>query len=115
MRKSDRHSASAIDTSKRPSHTLRKDVVAEIANRRKLSNTALEGSRPRHAAPSGPAQESSWPVYRRGLYPDGVARLLIATKHTETLAKISASSIKRAVERDIPQTPLWDIGDFSDG
>jgi hypothetical protein len=53
-------------------------------------------------------------VYRRGLYPDGVARLLIATKHTETLAKISASSIKRAVERDIPQTPLWDIGDFSD-
>jgi hypothetical protein len=108
MRKSDRHFASAIDTSKRPGHTLRKDVVAEITNRRKLSNAALEGSRPMHAAPSGPAQESSWHLYRRGLYPDRVARLLIATQHTETLAKISASGIKRAVERDIPR-PLYGI------
>jgi hypothetical protein len=84
MRKSDRHFAYAIDTSKRPGHTLRKDVVAEITNRRKLSNAALGGSRPRRAAPSGPAQESSWPLYRRGLYPDGVARLLIATQHRNT-------------------------------
>ena len=84
MRKSDRHFASAIDTSKRPSHTLRKDVVAEITNRRKLSNAALGGSRPTHAAPSGPAQESSWPLYRRGLYPGRVARLLIATQHTHS-------------------------------
>jgi hypothetical protein len=108
MRKSDRHFASAIDTSKRPGHTLRKDVVAEITNRRKLSNAALAGSRPVHAAPSGPAQESWWPLYRRGLHPDGVARLLIATWRAETLAKISASRISAPSGATSPR-PLYGI------
>jgi hypothetical protein len=61
-----------------------------------------------HAAPSGPAQESSWPLHQRGLHPDGVARLLIETQRIETLAKISASHIKRAAGRDIPR-PLYGI------
>src|SRR5580692_2427838 len=114
MRKSDRHFASAIDTFKRPSHTLRKDVVAEITNRRKLSNAALGGSRPTHAAPSGPAQEfmvasvSARTLPRQGRAPPGATQ---HTQHSRRSARAALSSIKRAVERDIPQTPLWDIGD----
>ena len=107
MRKSDRHFASAIDTSKRPSNTLRKDVVAEITNRRKLSNAALGAAGPRTPLPLDRRGSHRGPCIGADFTPTG-SRPLIATQHTETLAKISASSIKRAVERDIPR-PLYGI------
>jgi len=47
-------------------------------------------------------ERGQWAVDIIVFFADGVVRHRIATYHTEALAEISASSIKRAAERDIP-------------
>jgi hypothetical protein len=54
------------------------------------------------------AERGQWAVDIVVFFEDGVVRRRIATYRTEALAKISASSIKRAAERDIPG-PLYGI------
>ena len=54
------------------------------------------------------AERGQWAVDVIVFFADGVVRRRIATYRTEALAKISASSIKRAAERDIPG-PLYGI------
>ena len=54
------------------------------------------------------AERGQWAVDIIVFFEDGVVRRRIATYRTEALAKISASSIKRAAERDIPG-PLYGI------
>jgi hypothetical protein len=53
-------------------------------------------------------ERGQWAVDIIVFFEDGVVRRRIATYRTEALAKISASSIKRAAERDIPG-PLYGI------
>ncbi|HEY5019241.1 MAG TPA: hypothetical protein VII59_20925 [Streptosporangiaceae bacterium] len=53
-------------------------------------------------------ERGQWAVDVIVFFSDGVVRRRIATYRTEALAKISASSIKRAGERDIPG-PLYGI------
>jgi hypothetical protein len=47
-------------------------------------------------------ERGQWAVDIIVFFADGVVRHRIATYRTESLAEISASSIKRAAERDIP-------------
>jgi hypothetical protein len=51
-------------------------------------------------------ERGQWAVDIIVFFADGVVRHRIATYRTESLAKISASSIKRGAERDIPG-PLY--------
>jgi hypothetical protein len=53
-------------------------------------------------------ERGQWAVDIIVFFCSGVVRRRIATYRTEALAKISASSIKRAAERDIPG-PLYGI------
>jgi hypothetical protein len=48
------------------------------------------------------AEHGQWAVDIIVFFADGVVRRRISTYRTEALAKISASYIKRAAERDIP-------------
>ena len=47
-------------------------------------------------------ERGQWAVDIIVFFADGMVRHRIATYRTEALAKISASAIKRAAERDIP-------------
>ena len=51
-------------------------------------------------------ENGQWAVDIIVFFADGVVRRRIATYRTESLAKISASAVKRAAERDIPG-PLY--------
>ena len=53
-------------------------------------------------------ERGQWAVDIIVFFADGVVRRRIATYRTKKLAKVSASSIKRAAERDIPG-PLYGI------
>ena len=61
------------------------------------------------------AERGQWAVDVIVFFEEGVVRRRIATYRTEALAKISANCYQARRRARHPRTPLWDIGDFSDG